>query len=293
MSIILDKDTKVIVQGITGREGRFHTASMLKYGTNIVGGVTPGKGGEEVEGVSVYNTVNEAILDTGADTSIMFVPARFARSAIVEAIESSLKTVVVIVEGLPHKDAIECMARAKAKGNTIIIGPNCPGIICPALKIKVGIMPNHIFTAGNTGIVSRSGSLTYEIAWHTTQAGLGQSTCVGIGGDAIIGLDFVGALKMLRDDDETGSIVLIGEIGGNAEEAAAAYIAETNYPKPIIAYIAGRMAPPGKRMGHAGAIVMGEAGTAKSKITAFAAAGVPVADRPSQIVGLLRGEIST
>jgi len=288
LSIILDRDTKVIVQGITGREGRFHTASMLKYGTNIVGGVTPGKGGEEVEGVPVYNTVNEAVARGGADTSIMFVPPRFARSAIIEAIEAGLKTVVVIVEGLPHKDAIECMARAKAAGDTIVIGPNCPGIICPTKQTKAGIMPNHIFRAGNIGIVSRSGSLTYEIAWHTTKAGLGQSTCVGIGGDAIIGLDFVGALKLFRDDDETGSIIIIGEIGGNAEEAAAAYVVETGYPKPIVAYVAGRMAPPGKRMGHAGAIVMGEAGTARSKIDAFTAAGIPVADRPSQIVGLLR-----
>lgn len=288
MSIIVDQDTRVIVQGITGREGRFHTASMLQYGTNIVAGVTPGKGGEEVEGVPVYDTAAEAVTRHQANTSIMFVPARFARSAILEAVDAGLSTIVAITEGVAHKDAIEGMARAKQRDDTIVIGPNCPGVISPSKKTKVGIMPNHIFKAGRVGIVSRSGSLTYEIAWHTTRAGLGQSTCVGIGGDAIIGLDFVGALKMFRDDDETEGVVLIGEIGGNAEETAAAYIAETGYPKPVVAYIAGRMAPPGKRMGHAGAIIMGEMGTARSKIDAFAAAAVPVADRPSQIVGLLR-----
>lgn len=288
MSIIVDQDTRVIVQGITGREGRFHTASMLQYGTNIVAGVTPGKGGEEVEGVPVYDTAAEAVTRHQANTSIMFVPARFARSAILEAVDAGLSTIVAITEGVAHKDAIEGMARAIQRGDTIVIGPNCPGVISPSKKTKVGIMPNHIFKAGRVGIVSRSGSLTYEIAWHTTRAGLGQSTCVGIGGDAIIGLDFVGALKMFRDDDETEGVVLIGEIGGNAEETAAAYIAETGYPKPVVAYIAGRMAPPGKRMGHAGAIIMGEMGTARSKIDAFAAAAVPVADRPSQIVGLLR-----
>lgn len=288
MSIIVDQGTRVIVQGITGREGRFHTASMLQYGTNIVAGVTPGKGGEEVEGVPVYDTAAEAVTRHQANTSIMFVPARFARSAILEAVDAGLSTIVAITEGVAHKDAIEGMARAKQRDDTIVIGPNCPGVISPSKKTKVGIMPNHIFKAGRVGIVSRSGSLTYEIAWHTTRAGLGQSTCVGIGGDAIIGLDFVGALKMFRDDDETEGVVLIGEIGGNAEETAAAYIAETGYPKPVVAYIAGRMAPPGKRMGHAGAIIMGEMGTARSKIDAFAAAAVPVADRPSQIVGLLR-----
>jgi len=281
LSIIVDQGTRVIVQGITGREGRFHTASMLQYGTNIVAGVTPGKGGEEVEGVPVYDTAAEAVTRHQANTSIMFVPARFARSAILEAVDAGLSTIVAITEGVAHKDAIEGMARAKQRDDTIVIGPNCPGVISPSKKTKVGIMPNHIFKAGRVGIVSRSGSLTYEIAWHTTRAGLGQSTCVGIGGDAIIGLDFVGALKMFRDDDETEGVVLIGEIGGNAEETAAAYIAETGYPKPVVAYIAGRMAPPGKRMGHAGAIIMGEMGTARSKIDAFAAAAVPVADRPS------------
>ncbi len=288
MSIIVNQSTRVIVQGITGREGRFHTASMLQYGTRVVAGVTPGKGGEEVDGVPVYDTAAEAVARHQADTAILFVPAHFARSAILEAVDAGLSTIVVITEGVTHKDAIEGMARAERRGDTIVIGPNCPGVISPSKKTKVGIMPNHIFTAGRVGIVSRSGSLTYEIAWHTTRAGLGQSTCVGIGGDAIIGLDFVGALKMFRDDDETEGVVLIGEIGGNAEETAAAYIVETGYPKPVVAYVAGRMAPPGKRMGHAGAIIMGEMGTARSKIDAFAAASVPVAEKPSQIVELLR-----
>ena len=287
MSILVDESTRVIVQGITGREGRFHAASMLEYGTNVVAGVTPGKGGEEVEGVPVYDSVAEAVTRHQANASIMFVPARFARAAILEAIDAGLGTVVVITEGVPLKDAIECVARAGEAGNTVIIGPNCPGVISPSSKTKIGIMPNRIFKAGGVGIISRSGTLTYEITWHTTRAGLGQSTCVGIGGDAIIGVDFVGALKMFRDDEETEGVVLIGEIGGNAEEAAAAYIAETSYPKPVVAYVAGRTAPPGKRMGHAGAIVMGEAGTARSKIDAFTGAGVAVADRPSQIVELL------
>jgi len=288
LSILVDENTRVIVQGITGREGRFHAASMLEYGTNVVAGVTPGKGGEEAEGVPVYNTVAEAAAAHEANTSIMFVPARFARSAVLEAIDARLQTVVVITEGIPGKDAIECMARVREAGTATIIGPNCPGVISPSQKTKVGIMPNRIFVPGKVGIISRSGTLTYEIAWHTTRAGLGQSTCVGIGGDAIIGVDFVGALEMFRNDEETEGVVLIGEIGGNAEEAAAAYIVETQYPKPVVAYIAGRTAPPGKRMGHAGAIVMGEAGTAKSKVEAFTNAGVAVADRPSQIIELLR-----
>ena len=287
MSILVDDSTRVIVQGITGREGRFHAASMIEYGTNVVAGVTPGKGGEEAEGVPVYDSVAEAVARHEANASIMFVPARFARTAVLEAIDAGLHTIVVITEGIPRRDAIECMARAREAGDITIIGPNCPGVISPSRKTKVGIMPNRIFAAGGVGIISRSGTLTYEIAWHTTRAGLGQSTCVGIGGDAIIGVDFVGALEMFRGDEETDGVVLIGEIGGNAEEAAATYISETSYPKPVVAYIAGRAAPPGKRMGHAGAIVMGEAGTARSKIDAFTAAGVAVADRPSQIVGLL------
>jgi len=260
---------------------------MKSYGTNIVAGCTPGKGGQEVEGVPVYDHVAEAVNKQGANTSILFVPAASARAAVLEAIDAGIKTIVVITEGIPQIDEIEFVARAAQKGVTII-GPNCPGIINPALKIKVGILPNHIFSPGKVGMVSRSGTLTYEIAWHVTRAGAGQSTCIGIGGDPIIGLDYVRLLEMFRLDDETRGIVLIGEIGGTAEELAAEFIVKTQYPKPVVAYIAGKMAPTGKRMGHAGAIILGEAGTARSKIEAFKAAGVPVADKPSEIVKLLK-----
>ena len=287
MSIIINRDTRVVVQGITGNEGSFHTFWMKSYGTNIVAGCTPGKGGQEVEGVPVYDHVAEAVNKQGANTSILFVPAASARAAVLEAIDAGIKTIVVITEGIPQIDEIEFVARAAQKGVTII-GPNCPGIINPALKIKVGILPNHIFSPGKVGMVSRSGTLTYEIAWHVTRAGAGQSTCIGIGGDPIIGLDYVRLLEMFRLDDETRGIVLIGEIGGTAEELAAEFIVKTQYPKPVVAYIAGKMAPPGKRMGHAGAIILGEAGTARSKIEAFKAAGVPVADKPSEIVKLLK-----
>jgi succinyl-CoA synthetase alpha subunit len=286
MGIIINEDSKVVVQGITGNEGRFHTASMLQYGTNVVAGVTPGKGGQEVENKPVYNTVAEAVANNGANTSIIFVPARFISSAVNEAIDAGIKTVAVITEGTPQKDAIEFAAKAEKKGVTIV-GPNCPGVINPPHHTKVGILPNHIFSPGSVGIVSRSGTLTYEIAWHITNSGLGQSTCIGMGGDTIIGLDFIKLLDMFKEDDETKGVVLIGEIGGNAEELAAQYIKETNYPKPVVAYIAGRLAPPGKRMGHAGAIVMGNTGTAKSKIDAFNSAGVSVADKPSDIARLL------
>ena len=288
MSIIIDDGSKVVVQGITGNEGRFHTASMLRYGTKIVAGVTPGKGGQEVEGVPVYNTVAEAVTKHGVDTSIIFVPARFTRSAALEAIDAGIKTLVVITEGIPQRDAIEFVAKAKKKGDVIIVGPNCPGVISPAHRIKAGIMPDHIFSPGSVGIASRSGTLTYEITWHISQAGMGQSTCVGLGGDPIVGLDFIKVLEMFRDDEETKGVVLIGEIGGNAEELAAQYISEVSYPKPVVAYIAGRVAPPGKRMGHAGAIIMGKTGTASSKIEAFTKAGVPVAEKPSDIPKLLK-----
>jgi len=288
LGIILSKEPKVIVQGITGNEGRFHTALMLGYGTRIVAGVTPGKGGQQVQDIPVYNTVSETVTGHSADTSIVFVPARFARDAVLEAIDAGIKVLVVITEGIPQKDAVEFVAKANKRGDVIIVGPNCPGLISPLHRIKVGIMPDHIFNPGSIGIASRSGTLTYEIAWHISNAGLGQSTCVGIGGDAIIGLDFIEILKMFKDDEETKGVVLIGEIGGSAEELAAQYIAETNYPKPVVAYIAGRLAPPGKRMGHAGAIIMGSTGTAKSKIDAFTSARVPVAEKPSDIVKFLK-----
>jgi len=288
LGIILSKEPKIVVQGITGHQGTLHTALMLDYGTKIVAGVTPGKGGQQVQNIPVYNHVSEAASNHGANTSIIFVPAPFARKAALEAIDAGIKTLVVITDGVPQKDAIEFIAKANKKGDIIVIGPNCPGIINPSHKVKVGIMPNHIFNPGSIGLVSRSGTLTYEIAWHVSNAGLGQSTCIGLGGDAIVGLDFIKVLKMLRDDEETKSVVLIGEIGGNAEELAAQYISETNYPKPVVAYIAGRLAPPGKRMGHAGAIIMGSTGTAKSKIDAFTTAGVSVAEKPSDIVKLLK-----
>jgi len=287
MSIIVNEDSIIIVQGITGNAGRFYTASMLRYGTNIVAGTTPDKGGEQVEGVPVYNTVSEAVTNHGANTSIVFVPAHFAQSAALEAIDAGIKTLVIITEGIPQKDTIEFIAEAKKKGDVIIVGPNCPGVISPAHRTKVGIMPDHIFSPGSIGIASRSGTLIYEIAWHISQAGLGESTCLGLGGDPIVGLDFITLLEMFKNDEETKSVVLIGEIGGNAEELAAQYIAETNYPKPVVAYVVGRLAPPGKRMGHAGAIVMGSDGTAKSKIDAFTRANVPVAEKASDIVKLL------
>lgn len=288
MRSIIDRDSKVVVQGITGNEGRFHTASMLDYGTRIVAGVTPGKGGQQVYSVPVYNTVFEAVSNHGADTSVLFVPAAFARAAVLEAIDAGIKTLVIITEGIPQRDAIEFIAKANKKGDVIIVGPNTPGVINPRIGVKVGIMPGHIFRPGSIGIVSRSGTLTYEIAQHISETGMGQTTCVGIGGDAIIGLDFIELLEMFKDDEETSGVVVIGEIGGNAEELAAQYIVETNYPKPVVAYIAGRLAPPGKRMGHAGAIIMGSAGTAKSKIDALSAAGVPVAEKPSDVAKLLR-----
>jgi succinyl-CoA synthetase alpha subunit len=287
MSVIIDQTTRVVVRGITGNEGRFHTIAMKQYGTNIVAGVTPGKGGQNLEGIPIFDKIDDAISREGANTSIFFIPARFVKDAVLEDIEAGIKTIVIITEGVPQIDEIEFVAQANKKGVTLI-GPNCPGIINPGLKIKVGILPAHIFKAGPVGIVSRSGTLTYEIAWHITASGSGQSTCVGIGGDPIIGLDFVKLLETFRKDDETKGVVLIGEIGGDAEEMAAKYIVDTGYPKPVVAFIAGRTAPQGKRMGHAGAIIMGDSGTAKSKIQAYSAAGVPVAEKPSEIIKILK-----
>lgn len=287
MSVILDENARVIVQGITGYEGKFHTSAMLKYGTKIVAGTSPGKAGQEVEGVPVYDKVEETVKNHGANASVIFVPARFAKDAVLESIKAGIKTITVITEGIPQKDEIEFIAEANKKG-VIIIGPNCPGIINPPDKVKIGILPGHIFKPGSVGIASRSGTLTYEIAWYITNAGMGQSTCIGMGGDPVVGLDFVKMLELFRNDGETEKVVLIGEIGGNSEEMAARYISETNYPKPVVAYIAGRLAPPGKRMGHAGAIIMGSAGTAQSKIDAFNKVGVSVAEKPSEIPGLLK-----
>jgi succinyl-CoA synthetase alpha subunit len=284
LGIIVGKDTRAVVQGITGTQGAFHTRLMLNYGTNIVAGVTPGKSGAEVHGIPVYDTVREAVQKHGATASIIFVPAPFAAEAALEAIEAKTKVVTVITEHIPVKDSIHVMAYANQQGATVI-GPNTPGIITPG-ECKLGIMPASIFRPGAVGIASRSGTLTYEIAAQLTNHGLGQSTCFGLGGDPIVGLSFVDALTMFEADDQTKAVVLIGEIGGNAEEQAAQYIAR-GYSKPVVAFVAGRTAPPGKRMGHAGAIVMGKAGTAESKIDAFRAVGVDVAEKPSDIAQLL------
>jgi succinyl-CoA synthetase alpha subunit len=258
---------------------------MLEYGTKIVGGATPGKGGAQVEGVPVFDTVKEAVSRTGANASIIFVPAPFARDATLEAISNGLNPIVVITEGIPIRDAIDIMAQAKER-DCVIIGPNTPGIIAPS-GCKLGIMPSHVFKEGEVGLASRSGTLTYEIAASLSRAGLGQSTCLGLGGDPIVGLSFVDILEMFRKDPQTKSVALVGEIGGNAEELAAQYIIDTKYPKPVVAYIAGRSAPPGKRMGHAGAIIMGRSGTAESKIDALKNAGVRMALKPGEIATLL------
>jgi succinyl-CoA synthetase alpha subunit len=285
MAILVGSDTKAIVQNITGSQGTFHTRLMLEYGTKVVGGTAPGKGGMQLEGISVFDTVKEAVSKTGANASIIFVPAPFARDAALEAISHGLNPIVLITEGIPIRDSIDIMARAKERG-CVIVGPNTPGIITPD-ECKLGIMPAHVFKNGEVGLASRSGTLTYEIASSLTRAGLGQSTCLGLGGDPIVGLSFVDILEMFRKDPQTKSVALVGEIGGNAEELAAQYIKETTYPKPVAAYVAGRTAPPGKRMGHAGAIIMGKTGTAESKLEALKAAGVRVALKPGEIAKLL------
>jgi len=286
MTILIDSDTKAIVQGITGNQGSFHTKLMLDYGTRIVAGVTPGKGGLKVEGVPVYDTVNEALDEHEADASIIFVPAPVVRDAVLEAIGSGLKLVVIITEAVPMKDAMEFLWEAK-RSSVRIIGPNTPGVITPN-ECKLGIMPSHVFKKGKVGVVSRSGTLTYEVSAGLTQSGLGQSTCLGLGGDALVGLTFVEALEMFKNDRETDAVALIGEIGGNAEELAAEYIKTTGYAKPVVAYVVGRSAPAGKRMGHAGAIIMGRSGTAESKIKAFESVGVDIAEMPNDVARILR-----
>jgi len=285
MGILIGKNTKAIVQGITGKQGSYHTLQMIDCGTKIVAGVVPGKGGLDLHGVPVYDTVKEAVTSFSPDASIVFVPASAALDAVLEAIEYGIKTIVVITEHLPIKDAITMMAIAK-EANVTIVGPNTPGIITPG-ECKLGIMPSEVFSVGNVGVASRSGTLTYEIAAGLSRSGLGQSTCVGVGGDPIAGLDFIEALKLFRDDSKTKAVALIGEIGGAMEEQAAQYIAESHYPKPVVAYIAGVSAPPEKRMGHAGAIIMGKHGTAQSKIEAFQKVSVKVARKPSEVTGLL------
>jgi succinyl-CoA synthetase alpha subunit len=284
MSIFLDKNSKVLVQGITGGEGSYHTGRMLDYGTNIVGGVTPGKGGQKTEhGLPVFNTVREAVNATGATHTCIFVPPPFAADALFEAHDAGITFAVCITEGVPVHDVLRVVS---ATPGMRIIGPNCPGLISPG-KSSVGIMPGHVFREGNVGLISRSGTLTYEVVDLLTRAGFGQSTAVGIGGDPIIGTTFVDCLREFKNDPQTEAIVICGEIGGSDEEDAAAFIKGHMPDTPVVAFIGGRNAPPGKSLGHAGAIISGKFGTPQSKIEAFQAAGVPVADRPSQIPGLL------
>ncbi len=283
----VDEETRVLVQGITGSQGRFHTRLMLEYGTRIVAGVTPGRGGEEVEGIPVFDTVLEALEEAEPDASIIFVPAPHAKEAALEAIDAGLNPIVIITEGMPVRDSIEVIARARRRGLTII-GPNTPGIIRVG-ACKLGIMPSSAFKEGKVGIVSRSGTLTYEVAAQISRSGLGESTCLGLGGDPIVGLDFIDVLKWFEEDEETEMAVLIGEIGGDAEERAAEFIAGGGFTKPIAAYIAGRTAIPGRRMGHAGAIIEGGRGTAEGKIKALESAGVPVGRLPGEIPTILKG----
>lgn len=284
MAIFIDKNTKVIVQGITGYQGSFHTQQMLEYGTQVVGGVTPGKGGEWVEGVPVFDTVETALEATGANTSVIFVPARFAPDAIYEAVDAGLELVVCITEGVPIRDMIN-VRRYVDQMNSRLIGPNCPGLLTPG-QSKVGIIPGDIAVPGPVGIVSRSGTLTYEVVYALKNQAIGVSTCVGIGGDPVNGTNFIDCLRAFEEDPETRKIVMIGEIGGTAEEEAASYV-EEYMTKPVVSFIAGRTAPPGRTMGHAGAIVEGGRGTAEDKVKALETAGVKVAKHPEEIPDLL------
>ena len=280
MSVLVDQNTKVIVQGITGSHGSFHARQMVQYGTKIVGGVTPGKGGTDFEGIPVFNKMDEAVSKTGANTSVIYVPAKFAKGAILEAAGSGIKLMVCITEGIPVLDMVR-VKKLIAQKAVRLIGPNCPGIITPEAS-KVGIMPGYIHKKGNVGVISRSGTLTYETVWQMTSRGIGQSTVVGIGGDPVLGTSFIDCLKLFQDDRETEAVVLIGEIGGNAEEKAAEFIKQY-VKKPVVAFVAGMTAPAGKRMGHAGAIISGGSGTAKDKIKALKAAGVYVVQSPAHL----------
>ncbi len=280
MSILINKETRVICQGITGSAGLFHTQGCAAYGTKMVGGVTPGKGGQTAAGLPVFDTVEEAVKETGANATMIFVPPPFAADAILEALDAGIKVIAAITEGVPVLDMVEVYRRVRAS-NSVLIGPNCPGLITPG-ECKIGIMPGYIHKPGKIGIISRSGTLTYEAVWQTSNLGLGQSTCVGLGGDPIVGTSYIDLFKLYQADDQTEAILMIGEIGGNAEEQAAEFVKQ-HVTKPVAAFIAGATAPPGKRMGHAGAIISGGKGTAKEKQAALEAAGIIVAPSPADM----------
>ena len=283
MSILVNEDTKVVCQGITGSAGSFHSKQMLEYGTKLVAGVTPGKGGTDFEGkVPVFNTVADAVKQAGVNTSVIFVPPPFAADSIMEAADAGISLIITITEGIPVNDMVKAKRYLQGKPGVRLIGPNCPGVITPGAKCKIGIMPGHIHKPGRIGVVSRSGTLTYEAVYQLTQLGLGQSTAVGIGGDPVNGTDFVDVLKLFNADPETDAVIMIGEIGGSAEEAGAEYIAK-EFTKPVAGFIAGGSAPPGKRMGHAGAIISGGKGTAAEKVKAMEAAGVVMAASPTEL----------
>lgn len=285
MAILVDKNTRVLVAGMTGREGAFHTQQMIEYGTKVVAGVTPGKGGTEHLGVPVFDSVEEAVKATQADAALIFVPPPFAADSVLECEAAGVPFVTLITEGIPIHDMVRVVNRLKANGSTRLLGGNCAGIISPG-QCKMGIMPGHIFMPGEVGMVSRSGTLTYEIVWEMTRNGIGQTTCVGIGGDPLPGTRFIEVMQMFEADPATKAVMMVGEIGGSDEETAAEYIKQMT--KPVVAFISGRTAPPGKRMGHAGEIISGNTGTAQSKVDALHGAGVPVADKTNEVAGLLK-----